>query len=74
MRQYSWLNAIITVLSDFPDGLHYAEIARIIYEREYRNDNAPTTVNVIITKNLHIFERIDTGYYPAILGLKKVII
>ena len=62
-QQLPWLRAIITVLNDFPDGLHYAEIASIIYERGYRDDDVPVTVNVYINQNGHIFEKIDTGRY-----------
>jgi hypothetical protein len=67
----SWLNAIRTVLNDFPDGLHYTEIASIIYERGYRDANVPTSVNVYLNNNEHIFERFDTGYYRLIMPFAR---
>lgn len=62
-QELPWLEAIITVLRDFPNGLHYTDIARIVYERGYRDNEVPVSVSSYISQNGHLFEKINTGRF-----------
>jgi hypothetical protein len=72
MADLSWREAIIRVLSDSPEAMHYADIAEAIVERELRVEVGATpaaTANATITNSLvreedtSPFIRVDRGRY-----------
>lgn len=69
---YGWKDAIIEVLKEKRDSMHYTDIAQAIKDKEYRTNLGKTpeaTVNRTISQSIaqegdkSLFIRVDRGYY-----------
>ncbi len=59
------MDYITRVLEEAGEPLHESEIARRVIEAAYetRGKTPARTVNYVLNRNLHLFERLGDGYY-----------